>query len=77
MSCPLGCCLCGAGGGGFLAAITNKPDMYSAIQQVISTNSVSNTNIRFLVSVKIYAFQEFDDFVLYKAEVDADGITVS
>ena len=38
-----GCCLCGAGGGGFLAAITNQPDKYDAIQQVISTNSVSNS----------------------------------
>ncbi|XP_065920232.1 L-fucose kinase-like [Dysidea avara] len=54
-----GCCLCGAGGGGFLAAITVEPDQYNEVQKVISSNS------------------EFNDFVLYKAEVDTIGITFS
>jgi len=37
-----GSCLCGAGGGGFLAAITIEPDVYNEVQQVISSNPVSN-----------------------------------
>ena len=42
LSLLIGCCLAGAGGGGFLAAITNKPDQYDKVQKNICSNSVSH-----------------------------------